>query len=64
MKRIRRELDARYTGRVLLAERISGRRTSALFRDGEECQMAFHFPLMRGSSWGLRQEERTRSSKS
>ena len=47
LKRIRRELDARYSGRVLLAEANQWPSdVRAYFGDGDECHMAFHFPLM------------------
>ena len=59
LKRIRRELDARYTGRVLLAEANQWPSdVRAYFGDGDECHMAFHFPLMPRIFMGLRQEER------
>ena len=47
LKRIRRELDAQYSGRVLLAEANQWPSdVRAYFGDGDECHMAFHFPLM------------------
>jgi maltose alpha-D-glucosyltransferase/alpha-amylase len=59
LKRIRRELDARYTGRVLLAEANQWPSdVRAYFGDGDECHMAFHFPLMPRIFMALRQEER------
>ena len=59
LKRIRRELDARYTDRVLLAEANQWPSdVRAYFGDGDECHMAFHFPLMPRIFMGLRQEER------
>ena len=59
LKRIRRELDARYTGKVLLAEANQWPSdVRAYFGDGDECHMAFHFPLMPRIFMGLRQEER------
>jgi maltose alpha-D-glucosyltransferase/alpha-amylase len=59
LKRIRREVDARYEGRVLLAEANQWPSdVRAYFGDGDECQMAFHFPLMPRMFMALRQEER------
>src|SRR5687767_8683514 len=59
LKRIRRALDARYTGRVLLAEANQWPSdVRAYFGEGDECHMAFHFPLMPRIFMGLRQEER------
>jgi maltose alpha-D-glucosyltransferase/alpha-amylase len=59
LKEIRRALDARYQGRVLLAEANQWPSdVRAYFGDGDECHMAFHFPLMPRIFMGLRQEER------
>ena len=59
LKPIRRELDARYQGRVLLAEANQWPSdVRAYFGDGDECHMAFHFPLMPRMFMALRQEER------
>ena len=59
LKRFRRELDAHYSGRVLLAEANQWPSdVRAYFGDGDECHMAFHFPLMPRIFMGLRQEER------
>ncbi|HVG70583.1 MAG TPA: maltose alpha-D-glucosyltransferase [Vicinamibacterales bacterium] len=59
LKQIRRALDARYSGRVLLAEANQWPSdVRAYFGDGDECHMAFHFPLMPRIFMGLRQEER------
>ena len=59
LKAIRRELDRQYTGRVLLAEANQWPSdVRAYFGDGDECHMAFHFPLMPRMFMGLRQEER------
>ena len=59
LRRIRRELDARYEGRVLLAEANQWPSdVRAYFGDGDECQMCFHFPLMPRMFMALRQEER------
>ncbi|HEY5618533.1 MAG TPA: maltose alpha-D-glucosyltransferase [Vicinamibacterales bacterium] len=59
LKRIRRELDARYHGRALLAEANQWPSdVRAYFGDGDECHMAFHFPLMPRMFMALRQEDR------
>jgi maltose alpha-D-glucosyltransferase/alpha-amylase len=59
LKQIRRELDAEYQGRVLLAEANQWPSdVRDYFGDGDECHMAFHFPLMPRMFMGLRQEER------
>ncbi|MGH7634950.1 MAG: alpha-glucosidase C-terminal domain-containing protein, partial [Gemmatimonadaceae bacterium] len=47
LRRIRREMDAGYTDRVLLAEaNDQSHRVIEYFGDSDECHMAFHFPLM------------------
>ena len=59
LKTIRREVDARYPDRVLLAEANQWPSdVQAYFGDGDECHMAFHFPLMPRIFMALRQEER------
>jgi maltose alpha-D-glucosyltransferase/alpha-amylase len=59
LKHIRRALDAQYEGRVLLAEANQWPSdVRAYFGRGDECHMAFHFPLMPRMFMGLRQEER------
>ncbi len=47
LKRIRAFVDANYENRMLLAEANQWPEDSAAyFGDGDECHMAFHFPLM------------------
>jgi maltose alpha-D-glucosyltransferase / alpha-amylase len=59
LKRIRREVDAHYQGRILIAEANQWPSdVRAYFGDGDECHMAFHFPLMPRMFMALRQEER------
>ena len=59
LKTIRRELDARHPGRMLLAEANQWPSdVRAYFGDGDECHMAFHFPLMPRLFMALRQEDR------
>jgi maltose alpha-D-glucosyltransferase/alpha-amylase len=58
LKRLRKEVDA-YRDRMLLAEANQWPEdTSAYFGDGDECHMAFHFPLMPRMYMGLAQEDR------
>jgi maltose alpha-D-glucosyltransferase/alpha-amylase len=59
LKRIRRELDAAYKNRMLLAEANQWPSdVRDYFGDGDECHMAFHFPLMPRMFMALRQEDR------
>jgi maltose alpha-D-glucosyltransferase/alpha-amylase len=59
LKALRAEIDARYRGRILFAEAnqwpIDVR---PYFGDGDECHMAFNFPLMPRIFMALRREER------
>jgi maltose alpha-D-glucosyltransferase / alpha-amylase len=60
LKELRRELDAHYKGRIFLAEANQWPPdVRPYFGDGDECHMAFHFPLMPRIFMGLRREERT-----
>jgi maltose alpha-D-glucosyltransferase/alpha-amylase len=59
LKRMRSELDAAYKGRMLLAEANQWPSdVRAYFGDGDECHMAFHFPLMPRMFMAIRQEDR------
>ncbi|MGA7412094.1 MAG: maltose alpha-D-glucosyltransferase [Bryobacteraceae bacterium] len=59
IKRIRAEIDAHYENRMILAEANQWPTdVRPYFGDGEECHMAFHFPLMPRIYMGLRQEDR------
>jgi maltose alpha-D-glucosyltransferase/alpha-amylase len=59
LKRIRAELDASYQGRMLLAEANQWPEdTQHYFGEGDECQMAFHFPLMPRMYMAIAQEDR------
>ena len=59
LKRIRAALDARYPDRMLLAEANQWPAdVRPYFGDGDECHMAFHFPLMPRMFMALRQEDR------
>ncbi|MBS3803213.1 MAG: maltose alpha-D-glucosyltransferase [Oleiphilaceae bacterium] len=59
LKRIRRVIDERYPDRMLLAEANQWPEdTQPYFGDGDECHMAFHFPLMPRMYMALAQEDR------
>jgi maltose alpha-D-glucosyltransferase/alpha-amylase len=59
LKKIRAELDRSYPGRMLLAEaNMWPEDTQAYFGDGDECHMAFHFPLMPRMYMAIAQEDR------
>jgi maltose alpha-D-glucosyltransferase/alpha-amylase len=59
LRRLRREVDARYPGKVLLAEANQWPEDVVeYFGDGDECHMCFHFPLMPRMFMSLRREER------
>jgi maltose alpha-D-glucosyltransferase / alpha-amylase len=58
LKRLRAEIDARYPDRVLLAEANQWPEDVVdYFGDGDEAQMAFHFPVMPRMFMALRREE-------
>ena len=59
LKRIRAEVDAAYPDRMLLAEANQWPEdTQYYFGDGDECHMAFHFPLMPRMYMAIAQEDR------
>ena len=59
LKRLRAEMDARYRDRLFLAEANQWPEDVAeYFGDGDECQMAFHFPLMPRMYMAVAQEDR------
>lgn len=59
LKRIRTEVDTHYPGRLLLAEANQWPEdTQEYFGGGDECHMAFHFPLMPRMYMALAQEDR------
>jgi maltose alpha-D-glucosyltransferase/alpha-amylase len=58
LKRVRAEVDAGYPDRVLLAEANQWPEDVVhYFGNGDECHMAFHFPVMPRMFMGLRREE-------
>ena len=59
IKTVRREIDAGYESRMILAEANQWPSdVRPYFGDGDECHMAFHFPLMPRIYMALRQEDR------
>ncbi|MBV9253675.1 MAG: maltose alpha-D-glucosyltransferase, partial [Actinobacteria bacterium] len=59
LQRVRKEVDALYPGRVLLAEANQWPADVVdYFGDGDECHMCFHFPLMPRMFMALRREQR------
>jgi maltose alpha-D-glucosyltransferase/alpha-amylase len=60
LKRVRREVDEGYQDRVLLAEANQWPADVVeYFGDGDECHMAFHFPVMPRMFMSLRREDAT-----
>src|SRR5881296_2247751 len=60
LRRVRSEVDARYPDRVLLAEANQWPEdVVAYFGDGDECHMAFHFPVMPRMFMSMRREDAT-----
>ena len=58
LKRVRADVDAHYPDRVLLAEANQWPEDVVeYFGDGDECHMAFHFPVMPRMFMALRREE-------
>jgi maltose alpha-D-glucosyltransferase / alpha-amylase len=59
IKKIRAAIDAEYSNRLILAEANQWPTdVRPYFGDGDECHMAFHFPLMPRIYMALRQEDR------
>jgi len=59
IRRLRREIDEAYAGRMILAEANQWPAdVRPYFGQGDECHMAFHFPLMPRIYMALRQEDR------
>ena len=59
LKRIRAEMEEHYPDRMLLAEANQWPEdTHPYFGDGDECHMAFHFPLMPRMYMAVAQEDR------
>ena len=59
LKELRRHVDAKFANRMFLAEANQWPEDSAAyFGEGDECHMAFHFPLMPRMFMALRMEDR------
>ncbi len=59
IKAIRQEMDQKHSNRMILAEANQWPTdVRPYFGDGDECHMAFHFPLMPRMFMGLRLEDR------
>jgi maltose alpha-D-glucosyltransferase / alpha-amylase len=59
LKRLRHHVDRKYPNRMLLAEANQWPEDAvAYFGDGDECHMAFHFPLMPRMFMAVRMEDR------
>ena len=59
LRELRTHVDANFGGRMLLAEANQWPEDAvAYFGDGDECHMAFHFPLMPRLYMALRMEDR------
>jgi maltose alpha-D-glucosyltransferase/alpha-amylase len=59
LRRVRKEVDAAFPGRVLLAEANQWPEDVVdYFADGDECHMCFHFPLMPRMFMAVRREQR------
>ncbi len=59
LQKLRRHVDGRYLDRMLLAEANQWPEdAAAYFGHGDECHMAFHFPLMPRLFMALHQEDR------
>ncbi|MFS8830042.1 maltose alpha-D-glucosyltransferase, partial [Synechococcus sp. R8-2] len=59
LKALRRHIDQRYPGRMLLAEANQWPEDAvAYFGDGDECHMEFHFPLMPRLFMAIQMEDR------
>jgi maltose alpha-D-glucosyltransferase/alpha-amylase len=59
VKRFRRAVDAKYRNRMLLAEANQWPEdVREYFGDGDECHMAYHFPLMPRMYMAIAQEDR------
>ena len=60
LKELRRHVDAQFPHRMLLAEANQWpEHAAAYFGDGDECHMAFHFPLMPRLFLAIRTEDRS-----
>ncbi|HUQ29825.1 MAG TPA: maltose alpha-D-glucosyltransferase [Usitatibacter sp.] len=59
IKQVRADLDARYAGKLLLAEaNMWPEDVRQYFGEGDECQMAYHFPMMPRLYMSIAMEDR------
>jgi maltose alpha-D-glucosyltransferase/alpha-amylase len=59
LRELRRQIDEKFPGRVLLAETNQWPEDAVdYFGNGDECQMAFHFPLMARLFMAVQMEDR------
>jgi maltose alpha-D-glucosyltransferase/alpha-amylase len=59
VKQVRADLDKNYTGKMLLAEaNMWPEDVRQYFGDGDECQMAYHFPMMPRLYMSIAMEDR------
>jgi len=59
LKELRRQIDERFQNRMLLAEANQWSEDAiAYFGEGDECHMAYHFPLMPRMFMAIRMEDR------
>jgi maltose alpha-D-glucosyltransferase/alpha-amylase len=59
LKKLRKHIDQRFPGRMLLAEANQWPEDAiAYFGDGDECHTAFHFPVMPRLFMGIQMEDR------
>ncbi len=59
LKKLRAHIDSKFKGRMLLAEANQWPEdAAAYFGEGDECHMAFHFPLMPRMFMALQMEDR------
>ena len=59
LKKLRAYVDSKYKNRMLLAEANQWPEdAAAYFGDGDECHMAFHFPLMPRMFMAVEMEDR------
>ncbi|CAG5068623.1 Glucosamine kinase [Dyadobacter sp. CECT 9623] len=59
LKKLRKHVDQRYPGTLLLAEaNMWPEDSAAYFGDGDECQMNYHFPIMPRMFMSLQMEDR------
>lgn len=59
LKKLRKYVDQRYPGTLLLAEaNMWPEDSAAYFGDGDECQMNYHFPIMPRMFMSLQMEDR------